>query len=475
MSLRQPSDLRAYQNRIATFLYEHDRGIVVARPGAGKTAPCLTAIRELIDAGIIRHALVLAPKRVARIVWPDAIAEWSHLTGLRYCVLAGTPDKRVKALRSAGERDITIVGIDVVPWLLENLSELDDADPLFDLLVIDEISRLRNPRGVRGKALNKAAARWKLIWGMSGTLRPNGAADLYMPARLVVGPGLWGKSFDTWHRKHFYPTDYQGYRWEPLPGRDAQLTEQLAPYLITLADGDMPELPALNIVFDHVDLPPGARAQYDTMEQRLFAELDDGDAVVAASAAVATGKCAQMANGFIYDTDATTGARRTLLIHAAKADWLQDVIESAEAPTLLVYDFAADLDLIRKFLPDLPYLGAGVSDRVAQHTIDSWNKRDLPFMALHPASGGHGLNLQHGGADMAWLAPTWVSEYWEQTIARLHRSGQPRPVIVRVCTARATVDELKRYRVYDKMSAQDAFERYLRDRAAVLGRVAAGS
>ena len=451
--MRQKNEMRPYQDRITGFLYEHDEAMAVLRPGSGKTVTALTAIEELIKDKVIRHALVIAPKRVARVVWPDEIELWKHTTRLRYSVLDGSPVQRLKALDKADDRDITIVGLDVAQWLCEVLATAREGHPLFDLLVIDEISRLRNPQSKRAAVLAKQAGRFKMIWGLTGTLRPNSAQDLFMPARVVTRGKLWGRSFYKWQKQHFYPTDFQQYNWAPLPGHEEQLNAQIEPYIATVAEGELIQ-PEPTIIFDKIELPSGARAQYDEMESKLMT----GD-VVAASAGVATGKLAQLANGFIYGNDEVAQP-----VHAAKREWLEDLIEDAAGPTLLVYEFIEDLRVMQDLLPFLPYLGQGVGDAVAKRNIELWNKGELPFMALHPASGGHGLNLQHGGSDMAWMSPTWSPEYWEQTIARINRSGQTRQVMVRVCVARNTVDELKLDRVYHKMSAQEAFEAYLRGR-----------
>jgi hypothetical protein len=427
--------------------------MAVLRPGYGKTVTALTAIEELIRDKVIRHALVIAPKRVARVVWPDEIELWSHTKGLRYAVLDGSPEQRADALLGARSRSITVVGLDVAQWLCEQLGKYKDDHPLFDLLVIDEISRLRNPKSKRAAALAKQAGRFKMIWGLTGTLRPNSAQDLFMPARVVTRNKLWGRSFYKWQKTHFYPTDYQQYNWAPLPGHEDQLNAEIAPYIATVAEGELIQ-PEPTIVFDKVELPREARVRYDEMESKLMT----GD-VIAASAGVATGKLAQMANGFVYGNDEVAQD-----VHTAKREWLEEVIEDAAGPTLLVYEFIEDLRVMQDLLPFLPYLGQGVGDAVAKRNIELWNKGELPFMALHPASGGHGLNLQHGGSDMAWMSPTWSPEYWEQTIARINRSGQTKQVMVRVCVARNTVDELKLDRVYHKMSAQEAFEAYLRGR-----------
>lgn len=450
--MRLKSELRPYQQRIATHLYENDEALCVVRPGGGKTVSALTTIEELIANGVIRHALVIAPKRVARRVWPDEIAEWAHTRGLKFEVLTGGPRQRLVQLAEAPRRQLTIIGIDLVGWLVEELEKLPKDHPLFDLLVIDEASRLRNPKSVRAKALAKIGPRWGMVWGLSGTLRPNSAQDLFMPARVVTRGKLWGKSFYSWRQKHFAPVDYMGYDWQPLPGAEEQLNAQIAPLSVTLADGELPQLPELSVIIDEVELPPDAAKAYEDMEKRLFT----GD-IVASNAAVATGKLAQIANGFIYGE-----GKLPHWMHDEKTQWLRELVEDAAGPTLLIYEYNEDLEIIREVCGDIPRLGAGVSDKQAEKNITDWNAGKLKLMGLHPASGGHGLNLQHGGCDMAWLAPTWSTELWEQTIARLHRSGQTKPVIVRVCVARNTVDQMKLDRVHGKMDAQEAFEAYLR-------------
>lgn len=461
--MRKKSDLRPYQDRIATALYQNDEKLCVVRPGGGKTISALTAIEELLRDKVIRHALVIAPKRVARNVWPDELWLWEHTRALHWQVLYGSPAQRADMLARAHEYDITIVGLDVIDWLLKELAKRPADDPLFDLLVIDEISKLRNHKGVRSNLLAKNAHRWKMVWGLSGTLRPSSAEDLFMPARIVMRDKLWGKSFYKWQKQHFYPQDFRGYTWAPLPGHEDTINAEIAPHIVTLHDDELPQLPGLQIIFDRFDLPPDARKAYDDMHHKLMTATSDKP-VLASSAAVATGKLAQIANGFVYPNVQDTSPIR---IHDEKRQWVQDIADDADAPVLFVYEYREDLAMLQEILgPDLPYLGSGPTDKQSEGFIAAWNERKLPFMALHPASGGHGLNLQHGGSDMAWISPTWSPELWEQTIARLHRSGQTEAVVVRVCTANNTVDDMKRLRVHQKMTAQQAFEDYLRRVAA---------
>jgi len=463
--MRPASDLRPYQQRIATHLYEHAEALCVVRPGGGKTAAALTAIAEMIRDGAIEHALVIAPKRVARAVWPDEINGWAHTSGLRHVLVVGTRDQRSRLLQGTYTKptDVTLVGLDVVEWLLEELDTFPDNHPIFDLLVIDEISKLRNPTGVRAKLLAKHAHRWRNIWGLSGTLRPSSSLDLFMPARVVTRGKLWGRSYYQWRQNHFYQTDYKGYVWEPKPHAEEQINSEIAPLTVTLQEDEYPQLPELTIVIDKVELPPAARKAYDTMHRKLVAKVDDHD-VLAATAAVATGKLAQIANGFVYQTpDTIHGQITTLALHDEKRAWLEDLIQDVEGPLMLVYNYLEDLNMIYDVCGPMPYLGHNVTDAGSDAAIRAWNSGRLRFMAMHPASGGHGLNLQAGGADMAWISPPWSPEQWEQTIARLHRPGQGRHVMVRVCAAANTVDEMKINRVQNKMTAQKAFEQYLRN------------
>ena len=305
------------------------------RPGGGKTVAALTAIVDLLRDKVIRHAIVIAPKRVACVVWPDEIEEWAHTKKLNYSILNGSPRDRERLLHAWGLHDIVLIGLDLVPWLFEQLNGLPANHMAWDLLVIDEASRLRAPGGVRAKVLAKHAHRFKMIWGLSGTLRPSGPLDLFMPSRIVTRGKLWGRSYAKWRREHFYPTDYMQYDWKPLPGAEEKLNAELAPLTVTVAEGEMPMVTP-TIVFDRVELPDHARHQYEDMRAKLMAKVKD-KSVLAVSAAVATGKLAQMANGFVYDGTGVTNE-----LHDAKRAWLRDLIEEATDPTLIIYEYHAD-------------------------------------------------------------------------------------------------------------------------------------
>jgi len=449
--------LRSYQQRAATYLYESDAVFLIAPLGAGKGAAALTAFADLVRDEHRRHALVIAPKLVATTVWPAEITAWPHLAHLRAAVLNGSPESRRALLLSAPTREVTVIGVDLVPWLVSELAAFADDHPLFDVLIIDETSRLKDPSGKRARSLSKIAGRFRTRWGLTGTPRPNSSRDLFMPAAIIADGALWGRAFVPWQKRHFRPCDPFGREWIALPGAEAQIATDFGTVAMTVADEDMPDLPPLNIVETRVKLPDAVMATYKTMARELFATVE-GRAIEAASALIATGKLAQLANGFLYDA----GADDAVSVHSFKIDWLRELVESLDGePLLIAYEFVEDLRTIRRAFAEVPALGGRTSARAASQLIAAWNTGTLPLLAFHPASAGHGLNLQFGGSRMAWLSPSWSAELTQQAIARIYRPGQTRHVTVHVCVAAGTVDEMKRDRVIGKMDAQEAFRRHL--------------
>jgi hypothetical protein len=455
--------LRSYQQRLATFLYERDAAFAIAPLGAGKGAAALTAAAELIRDKQRRHILVIAPKLVATTVWPGEIASWPHLAHLRVAVLDGSPEQRKALLAAAPEREVTVIGIDLVPWLVAELAKFPDDHPLFDALIIDETSRLKDPSGKRARALLKVARRFRTRWGLTGTPRPNSSQDLFMPAAIITDGTLWGRAFIPWQKRYFRPRDPFGREWVALPGAEERIAAEFGTIAMTVADEDMPDLPPLNIVVTRIDLPDAVMATYKTMARELFAEVE-GRSIEAASPLIATGKLAQLANGFMYD------AGTTVAVHDLKIDWLRELVESLDGePLRVVYEFLEDLRAIRRAFGDVPALGGLTPGPEAARLVAAWNAGTLPLLALHPASGAHGLNLQFGGSRMAWLSPSWSAELTEQAIARIYRPGQTQRVTIHVCVAASTVDEMKRDRVIGKMSAQEAFRRHLPSIGALEG------
>jgi len=452
-----PRILRTYQQRTATYLYERDAAFAIAPLGAGKGAAALTAFADLVLDKHRRHALVIAPKLVATTVWPQEVASWPHLQHLRVAVLDGSPGRRRELLATAPAREVTVIGVDLVPWLVSELAAFADGHPLLDVLIIDETSRLKDPNGKRARALLKVAGRFRTRWGLTGTPRPNSSRDLFMPAAIITDGALWGRAFVPWQKRHFRPCDPFWREWVALPGAEERIAADFGRVAMMVADEDMPDLPPLNIVVTSLELPDAVMASYRTMARELFAAVD-GRAIEAASPLIATGKLAQLTNGFLYDE----GANDPVFVHSLKIDWLRELVESLDGePLLIAYEFIEDLRTIRNTFGEVPALGGLTGAREASRLVAEWNAGTLPLLAFHPASAGHGLNLQHGGSRMAWLSPSWSAELTQQAIARIYRPGQTRHVTIHVCVAVRTVDEMKRNRVIGKMSAQEAFRRHL--------------
>lgn len=453
--MRERSDMYRHQEAVATELYERNVYAVVPM-GGGKTCSQLTAIRDLINDGEIRCALGVAPKKVAQLVWPREVAEWEHLKDLHVCHVSGTPAQRLAKLMS--DADVYIVGIDNTQWLVEQLDKLPADHKLFDYFFVDEGSRFRNPRGKRYKALRKLMGRFRQVTLLTGTPRPKGWEDLFAPLLLVSRGRLWGKSFDRWRQTRFMPMDYFGHTWSIRPEWRERTLEEAKPWMVTISDSDMPDIPELVPPIIHwVELPPTARKIYKDMERKLLAPMKEGN-VLAANAAVASGKLAQIASGFIYHEDKSAEP-----IHSEKADMLVELTEDLDESVLIAYEFREELRVLREMYPGLPYLGAGVDDvKVAWHER-GWNTRheSYRYMALHPASAGHGLNLQKGGRRIVWFGMTWSAELYDQTVKRIHRPGQTEKVFNHLILARDTVDQIKFDRVVNRMSEQEAFRKYL--------------
>jgi hypothetical protein len=390
-------------------------------------------------------------------VWPQEIASWPHLAHLRVAVLDGSAERRRSFLSVARAREVTVIGVDLVPWIVDELATVADDHPLFDALIIDETSRLKDPIGKRARALLKVAGRFRTRWGLTGTPRPNSSQDLFMPAAIITDGALWGRAFVPWQQRHFRPRDPFGRDWVALPGAEEEIATDFGTVAMTVADEDMPDLPPLNIVVTPLKLPDSVMATYRTMARELFATIE-GRSIEAASPLIATGKLAQLANGFLYDA----GADDPVFVHSSKTDWLRELVESLDGePLLIAYEFIEDLRTVRRAFGEVPALGGLTSAAEAARLVAAWNAGALPLLAFHPASAGHGLNLQFGGSRMAWLSPSWSAELTEQAIARIYRPGQTQHVTIHVCVAAGTVDEMKRDRVIGKMSAQEAFKRHL--------------
>ena len=411
--------------------------------GLGKTVSALTAIQELLyDRFEVSKVLVIAPLRVAQSTWPGEIEKWDHLQGLRLAKVLGSEKQRIEALHQPA--DIWIINRENTEWLVDYYGRKWP----FDMVVIDELSSFKNPRSKRFRALRKVRPLIKRIVGLTGTPAPNGLIDLWSQIYLLDQGERLGKTLTSYRNRYFDPGRRNQniiFEWIPKPFAEERIYEKISDICVSMKAEDWLQLPErINNVLE-IELPEKAKWQYKQLEKDLILPLLESD-VTAANAAVLTNKLLQMANGAIYDE---FGEAKE--IHDAKLEALEEVVEAANGkPVMVVYAYKHDLDRIRKRLK-----------KYNPRTLDSdqdvqdWNVGKIQVLLLHPASGGHGLNLQAGGNIIVWFGLTWGLEYYQQTIARLHRQGQTERVIVHHIIAKGTMDEEVLKALTDKTATQN--------------------
>jgi SNF2 family DNA or RNA helicase len=415
--------LRDYQESAADFLYERDRAMVLAPVGAGKTAITLTAMREMIKDGHAKRWLVLAPKRVCTDVWPKEALKWAP--ELQIGLAVGTPTQRTAAMTA----QVVVTNYDNLQWLAQQ--PLD-----FDGVVFDELTRLKNPSGARFKALARVLE-CPIRWGLTGSFTSNGLEDVFGQCK-IVDQTLLGRSKGAFMQQHFSCNRYAGFDdWTPLPGALERVMQKIKHATFVLEPGEYKDkLPPCHQV--PIDVPMDDREPYDKMKKDFVLEFASTEAV-AASAAVVTQKLQQIASGFVYTPE-------PVWLGSHKFDALDDLLnENQQANTIVVYTYREELDELKRRYRHLVTL----DDDAA---IDRWNSGKVRLLAVHPKSAGHGLNLQHGGSHMVFLSLPWSLELYEQTIGRLHRSGQQHDVWVYVLMAQDSIDGQIWTALHDKRS-----------------------
>ena len=416
----QPT-LRPYQEDAADFLYERDRAMVLAPVGAGKTAITLTAIRDLIADGVIRRALVIAPLRVAVSVWHAEAKVWAPELNVGVCW--GTQKHRADTLKNPIHQIVTIN--------YENLIWLAEHDLSFDIVVFDELTRMKNPSGARFKALSKVIDRIPIRWGLTGSFTSNGLEDVFGQCK-IIDQKLLGRSKGAFMQQYFTLINKEYNQWVARSDALPQVMRRIKPATYVLAN-NMYTLPRLLIV--EVAVAMSDRTAYENMKKHFLHED-----IVALTAATVTQKLQQLSSGFAYDVDQTG---RWYSTH--KFDRLEELLEENQhANTIIVYQYKEELaELKRRF---------NVATLEDNASIDKWNRGETPLLAVHPASAGHGLNLQHGGHHVVFLSLPWSLELFEQTIGRLHRSGQKSDVWCYVMLTENSIDEKIWVALHDKKS-----------------------
>ena len=417
-----------YQAHTIDFIEQHPVAAVFLGMGLGKTIITLTAIDNLIrDCFTVRRVLIIAPLRVARDTWPAELAKWEHLKGLRMSVMVGTAAQRENAL--AADADIWVINRENLPWLVERVGERRWP---FDMVVIDELSSFKSHQSKRFRALKKVRPQITRIVGLTGTPAPNSLLDLWAPFRILDGGQRLGK-YITHYRDHYFLPDKrngpQVYTWRLRPGADVEIYSAIRDVTLSMRTTDYLTLPPLTVTTQTVHLGEKEYAAYRRLRDDLVATIA-GETIDAGSAAVLSGKLQQLASGAIYGDDG-----QVLDVHDRKVDALADIVEAAAGQTVLVaYWFKHELDRLRARFPD------GRELSTAQDMAD-WCAGRIPVGFIHPASAGHGLNLQSGGHILVWTTLPWSLELYEQTNARLFRQGQTEPVSVIHLVCASTIDE----------------------------------
>ena len=433
-----------YQKYAIDYILSHPVTAAILDMGLGKTVITLTAIEELLhDRFEVRKVLVVAPLRVARNTWPDEIGKWDHLSGIRYSVIIGTPAERLSALRA--DADIFIINRENLTWLMEQDKRYLD----FDMAVLDELSSFK-ANSQRTKAFLKLRPRLKRVVGLTGT--PGDLMGLYYQYRcLDLGERL-GRFIGQYRVGYFTPGRRNGnivYSYEPIPGAEEMIYDAISDITVSMKAIDHLKMPELISSEYPVHLSDAEAEHYDELKKDLILALPEGE-VTAANAAALSGKLLQMANGAVYSDN-----EEVISIHDKKLDALEDIIESANGqPILVAYWYRHDLERITERLEKLKIEYARIS---SPGSIEMWNKGEFAVGLIHPASAGHGLNLQSGGNHIVWFGLTWSLELYQQTNARLYRQGQQSgTVVVQHIICKGSIDERVMKALAQKDSSQSA-------------------
>lgn len=391
----------------------------------GKTVITLSAIKQLYQEEAICKVLVIAPLRVARDTWPAEIEKWDHLKRLKYSVAIGTEKERKLALTQPA--DIYLINRENIQWLIEQSNLPFD----YDMVVIDELSSFKSHRSKRFRALMKVRPVIKRIVGLTGTPSSNGLMDLWAEFKILDMGRRLGRFIGQYREIYFKPDKRNGaiiYSYKPLPFAEEAIYKKISDITVSMKSEDYLEMPEKinNELF--VDLSNKERKIYETLKENLVVSIKDKE-IDAVNAATLSNKLLQMASGSVYDED-----KNMVHIHDRKLDALEDLIESANGkPVLIAYWYKSDLKRIKDRFD--------IRELKTNEDFKDWNQGNIPIALIHPASAGHGLNLQAGGSTLIWFSLTWSLELYEQTNARLYRQGQKEMVVIHHIICKGTIDE----------------------------------
>lgn len=439
------NNLHEYQKAAVSHIIDHPAAGLFLDMGLGKTVSTLTAINRLMNVYMeVTKVLVIAPKRVAEDTWTTECGKWDHLKGLRISRVLGTEKKRKAALKE--DADIYVINRENVVWLV---AQLKGWWP-FDMIVIDELSSFKSNTAARFKALRKVRPMSARVVGLTGTPAPNGLIDLWTQMYLLDMGERLEKTITAYRSKYFKPGRTNGqvvFDYKPNSGSENAIYSRISDICISMKADDYLDLPDLIEIPVEVSMSDRQMRQYEKFEEEQVLKLQDEGDISAVNAAALSNKLLQYANGAVYDAD-----RNIHELHEAKLDALEEIVEAANgSPVLVFYSFRHDVARIMKRLKAYRPKEIG-----GQEDIQAWNEGRIPVMLAHPASAGHGLNLQQGGHIMVWFGLPWSLELYQQANARLHRQGQSQPVRSYAIMTKGTMDADVKKALSGKTDRQDA-------------------
>lgn len=437
-------NLHDYQNKALTFIKDKRKCALFLDMGLGKSVTTLTAASDMLEDFAVNKVLVIAPLRVANTVWKQEAEKWEHLKHLKIAIITGKPETRIAAIRS--DSDIYVINREQVDWLFSIKWKTK-----WDMLIIDESSSFKNHQAKRFRALRKMIKHFKSVVLLTGTPSPNGVGDLWAQMYLIDQGQRLGKTLTNFRSRFMHQPQYMGFGWLPNKGSDKQIQALIRDVCITMSSEDYLELPERIDLNEYIELPDKVRSQYKELEKEFLLTLESGD-IEALSAATLAGKLLQMCNGAVYDEDGEAH-----LIHDLKIKAIKEIIEDHPNENFLIaYNFRSDLVRLSKALPQ------GVSLSKSGVEVQKWNENKIKLLFAHPASAGHGLNLQAGGSNIIWFGLNWSLELYQQFNARLHRQGQDKPVKVIHIVAKDGMDEKVMKALASKAKTQNDLLNYLK-------------
>lgn len=419
-------DPHSYQRYAIEYIKVHPISAILLDMGLGKTSITLSAVSDLLfDSFEVSKVLVIAPLRVAKTTWKDEIQKWEHLNILEYSIVTGTEAERLSALNK--QADIYIINRENIQWLVDKSGVEFD----FDMVVIDELSSFKSWQSKRFKAFMKVRPKVKRIVGLTGTPSSNGLMDLFAEFKILDMGDRLGRFIGQYRNTYFLPDKRNGqviYSYKPLPFAEKEIYNKISDITISMKAKDYLKMPELIINNIEVEMSCKELKLYNKLKSDMVLDID-GKELDAPNAAALSNKLLQMANGAVYDDN-----KAVVEIHSQKLDALEDLIEAANGkPVLVAYWYKHDKDrIMQRFQAEEINTSAD---------IDKWNKGEMPVALIHPASAGHGLNLQQGGSTIVWFGLTWSLELYQQLNARLYRQGQKETVVIHHIITKDTIDE----------------------------------